>query len=285
MDQHQKRERTSEGMIKPEVSLGVSPIAKTQNFTQGGATGQGSDGPGRTWCSLDASLNKAIPDAALEGSGVQWLLRERPTEEDGTVLKTQAVALLQNESYGLHRVDTQILLPWFDVEGRGEMTWTVHLGEARWNKANELVFPPEMSVVTQEGHKLRGPLGSGKGHQKRPLPHKAGKGDINRPVLKNAQDLERVPQRRVSPARGPLFENPAHHSLDERVVSNGDAVNRRHHHRDGGLMDSYGTPQQATIVEVCEVIQHRPQRRLTERNRGSAQEGLEGLPGPFIAIL
>jgi hypothetical protein len=163
------------------------------------------------------------------------------------------------------------------------MTWTVRLGEARWNKANELAFPLEMSVVTQEGHKLRGPLGGG--HQKRPLSHKAGKGEINRPVLKNAQDLERVPQRRVSPARGPVFENSAHQSLDERVVSNVDAVNRRHRHRDGGLMDGYGTPRQATIIEVCEVIQHRPQRRLTEKNGGSVQEGLEGLPGPFIAIL
>jgi hypothetical protein len=71
-----------------------------QNFTQGGATGQGGDGPGRTWQSLDASLNKAIPDAAFEGSLVQWLVRESPTEEDSTVLQTQAVALLQNESYG-----------------------------------------------------------------------------------------------------------------------------------------------------------------------------------------
>jgi hypothetical protein len=101
MDQHQKRERTSEGVIKPEVSQGVSPIAQTRNFPQGGATGQGGgsgNGPGRTWHSLNASLNKAIPDAAFEGSSIQWLVREGPTEEDGTVLQTQAVALLHNES-------------------------------------------------------------------------------------------------------------------------------------------------------------------------------------------
>jgi hypothetical protein len=71
MDQHQKRERTSEFMIKPEVSRGVTPIAQTQHFPQGGTTGQGGDGPGKTWRSLDAILNKAIPDAAFEGSGVQ----------------------------------------------------------------------------------------------------------------------------------------------------------------------------------------------------------------------
>jgi hypothetical protein len=157
MDQHQKRECTSEGVIKPEVRRGVSPIARTQNFPQGGATGQGGgsgDGPGRTWCSLDASLNKAILDAAFEGSGVQWLVREGPTEKDGTVLQTEAVALLHNESYGLHRADTQIFLPWFDVEGRGKMTWTVCLGEARWDEVKKFVFLPEMSVITQEGHKL-----------------------------------------------------------------------------------------------------------------------------------
>jgi hypothetical protein len=70
---------------------------------------------------------------------------ESPAEEDGTVLQTQAVTLLQDESYGLHRVDTQIVLPWLDVEGRGKMTWTVCLGELRWHKAKVLTFPPEMS--------------------------------------------------------------------------------------------------------------------------------------------
>jgi hypothetical protein len=99
-----EKQRTLEGVIKSEVSRGVRPIAKTQNFTQGGATGQSGgsgDGPGRTWRSLDASLNKTIPEAAFEGSGVQWLVRESPAEEDGTVLQTQAVTLLQDESYGL----------------------------------------------------------------------------------------------------------------------------------------------------------------------------------------
>jgi hypothetical protein len=110
------------------------------------------------------------------------------------------------------------------------MTWTVRLGEARWNKAKELAFPPEMGVVAQEGHKFRRPLGGGKGHQIGPLSHKAGKGEINRPVLKNAKDLERVPQRRVSPARGPLLKDPPHQSLDEEVVPNVDAVDRRHRH-------------------------------------------------------
>jgi hypothetical protein len=123
------------------------------------------------------------------------------------------------------------------------MTWTVCLGEARWDEAKKFAFPPEMSVVTQEGHKLRGPLGGGKGHQKCPLSHKAGKGEINRPVLKNAQDLERVPQSWVSPARGPLVKDPAHQSLDEQVVSNVGAVDRRHCHGNGGPMDAYGTPR------------------------------------------
>jgi hypothetical protein len=181
-----KEKRTLEGVIKTEVSRGVRPIAKTQNFTQGGATGQGGDGPGRTWRSLDANLNKAIPEAAFEGSGVQWLVGKSPAEEDGTVLQTQAVTLQQDESYGLHRADTQIFLPWFDIEGRGKMTWTVHLGESRWDETKEFAFPPDVSVVTQEGHKLRGPLGGGKGHQESPLSHKAGKGETNRPVLKNA---------------------------------------------------------------------------------------------------
>jgi hypothetical protein len=37
--------------------------------------------------------------------------------------------------------------------------------------------------------------------------------------------------------------------------------------------------------EVCELIQHRLQICLMERNGGSAQIGLEGLAAPFIAIL
>jgi hypothetical protein len=98
-----QEQRTLEGLIKPEVSRGVRPIAKMKNFIQGGATGQSSDRPGRTWRSLDASLKKAIPDTAFEGSGVQRLVRESPAEEDGTVLQIQAVTFLQKESYGLHR--------------------------------------------------------------------------------------------------------------------------------------------------------------------------------------
>jgi hypothetical protein len=67
-------------MIKPEVSQGVKPNAKTKKFTQGGATGQSGDGPGQTWRSLDASLNKATPGAAIEGSGVRRLVRESPAD-------------------------------------------------------------------------------------------------------------------------------------------------------------------------------------------------------------
>jgi hypothetical protein len=79
MDQHQRRERTSEGVIKPEVGRGVRSIAKTQNFTQGGTTGQSGDEPGRTWRSPDTSLNKAKPGAAIKGSGVRRLVREKPS--------------------------------------------------------------------------------------------------------------------------------------------------------------------------------------------------------------
>jgi hypothetical protein len=99
--------------------------------------------------------SKAAATAAA--SGVQRLVRESPTEEDGTMLQTQAVMLLQDESCGLHRADTQIFLPWFDEVGRGKMTWTICLGESRWHKAKVLTFPPEMSVVAQEGHKLGRP--------------------------------------------------------------------------------------------------------------------------------
>jgi hypothetical protein len=70
------------------------------------------------------------------------------------MLKTQAVVLHHNESYGLHRADTHIFLPWLDVEGRGKMTWTVRLGETRWNEAKKFAFPPEMGIVAQEGHKF-----------------------------------------------------------------------------------------------------------------------------------
>jgi hypothetical protein len=164
------------------------------------------------------------------------------------------------------------------------MTWAVCLGEAGRDKANAVVLPPEMRVVTQEGHKLRGPLGSGNGHQKSPLSHKAVKEEINRPVLKNRQDLERVPRRWVSPVRGPFIKDPAYQSLDERVVSNVDAIDGRHHHGNGRPIDPNGAPRQTTIVEVCEVVKHRPQSRLTERNGGSAQESFEGPPGPFVAV-
>jgi hypothetical protein len=75
------------------------------------------------------------------------------------------------------------------------MTWTVSLGETRWNKPKVVTFPPEVIVVTQEGYKLRWPLGDGKGHQESPLSHKTRKRETNRPVLKNAQNFERIPQR------------------------------------------------------------------------------------------
>jgi hypothetical protein len=128
-----------------------------KDITKRGATGQSGgsgDGPGRTWRSLDASLDKAIMNAAFKGSGVQRLVGECPTEENGTLLQTQAVTFYQNESYGLHQADTQIFLPGFDIEGRGMMTWTVCLGEARWHKTKVFTFPLEMIVVAQEGHKL-----------------------------------------------------------------------------------------------------------------------------------
>jgi hypothetical protein len=44
---------------EPEVSQGVIPIAKTQNFTREGAIGQSGDDPGQTWRSLDAGLKQA----------------------------------------------------------------------------------------------------------------------------------------------------------------------------------------------------------------------------------
>jgi hypothetical protein len=78
------------------------------------------------------------------------------------MLKTQAVEFHHNESYGLYRTDTHIFLPSLDIEGRGKMTWTVRLGETRWDEAKELAFPPEMGIVAQEDHKFRHPLGGGK---------------------------------------------------------------------------------------------------------------------------
>jgi hypothetical protein len=81
-----------------------------------------------------------------------------------------------------------------------------------------------MCVVAQEGYKYRCPLGGGKGHEERPLPHQLGKGKINRPLLENVKDLERIPRRWVSPARGPLFEHPPHQSRDKGVVPNIDAI-------------------------------------------------------------
>jgi hypothetical protein len=180
---------------------------------------------------------------------------------------------------------TQVVLPGFDVEGRRKMTWTVHLSEFGRDEAKVLAFPTKVCVVAQEGYKLSCPLGSGKGQKKRPLPHQLGKGKIDRPLLENVKDLERIPGRWVSPAGGPLLEHLPHQSLDEGVVPNIDAVNWCHHHGDGGFVDGYGTPRHTHVEEVSELIHHVPQRRLRERNGGSAQEGFEGLPGPFIPVL
>jgi hypothetical protein len=118
-----------------------------------------------------------------------------------------------------------------------------------------------------------------------PLSHKLGKGEINRPVLKNIKDLERVPRCWVSPARGPLLEHPPHQSLDKGVVPNVDAVHWRHHHGNRGFMDGYGALRHTIVEEVRQVVEHRPQSRLMERNGGSAEEGLKGLPDPFVPIL
>jgi hypothetical protein len=104
-------------------------------------------------------------------------------------------------------------------------------------------------------------------------------------MLENVKDLERVPRRWVSPARWPLLKYPPHQSLDEGVVPNIDAINRNHRHGDRGFVDGYGTPQHTYVEEVKQVVCHGPQRRLMERNGGSAQEGLEGLPGPFIPVV
>jgi hypothetical protein len=123
------------------------------------------------------------------------------------------------------------------------MTWTVCLGEAGGNKTKVFPLPPEVIVVAQEGHKLRWPLGGGKGHQKSTFPDEIGKEKIYRPVLKNTQNFERVPQRWVSPARGPLIEDPTHQPFDERVIPNPDTVDRCHRHGKGGPVDAYGTPR------------------------------------------
>ena len=92
--------------------------------------------------------------AAFEGSSVQRMMGKRPAEEESTVLQTQAVALLQDEFYSLHRADAQVVLPRFDVEGRRKMTWTVSLGESGRDEAKVLAFPTKMCVVAQEGYKL-----------------------------------------------------------------------------------------------------------------------------------
>jgi hypothetical protein len=77
------------------------------------------------------------------------------------VLQTQTVALLQDESDALHREDTQITLPGLDVEGRCKTTWTVRLSEIGRDEAEVLTLPMKMCIDTQEGYKLRCPLGGG----------------------------------------------------------------------------------------------------------------------------
>jgi hypothetical protein len=180
-----KRKRISKVMIEAKVGQRVRPIPKPQYFTEGGAGSQRSDAPGGPWRSMDAGLHEAILDAAFEGSSIQRMMREGPAEENSTVLQMQAVALLQDESDSLHWADTQIILPRLDVEGQCKVTWMVRLGEPRRHEAKVVTFPTKMCVVAQEGHKLSCPLGGGRGHQKGPLPHQLGKGEINRPMFKN----------------------------------------------------------------------------------------------------
>jgi hypothetical protein len=103
-------------------------------------------------------------------------------------------------------------------------------------------------------------------------------------VLKKAQNFERIPQRWVSPARGPLIEDPTHQPFDEQVISNHGTINWCHRHGNGGSVDAYGTPRKATIIKVCHVIQDALQRRLMEWNGGRAEEGLKGLPSSFVAV-
>ena len=88
------------------------------------------------------------------------------------------------------------------------MTWTVRLGEAGGDKAKVFPLPPEVIVVAQEGCQLGRPLGGGEGHQKETFPNKIGKGQSNRPVLKNVEDLHRTPKFRLSPARGLTLKTP-----------------------------------------------------------------------------
>ena len=279
---------TSKIVVEAEIGRRVRPISQTQHVAKGCARGQCSgsgDAPGGTWSCLDTCLPKAVGNATTKGSSVHGMMRKRPPEEERTVLKTQADALLQDETNSLDGTHTQVLFPRLDVEGRSKMTWTVRLRESGRDKSKVLTFLTKMCVVTQEGYKLRCPLGGGQRHEERPFPHQLRKGKLHRPPLENVKDLERVPRRWVSPARGPLLENPPHQSLDEGVIPNIDAVNRRHSHGNGGFMDGYGAPRHTHVEEVREVVDDVPQRRLMERNGGSAQERLEGLPSPLVPIL
>jgi hypothetical protein len=63
-------------------------------------------------------------------------------------------------------------------------------------------------VVAHEGCQLGRPLGGGEGHQKDTFSNKIGKGQSNRPVLKNVKDLHRTPKFRLSPARGLMLKTP-----------------------------------------------------------------------------
>jgi hypothetical protein len=51
------------------------------------------------------------------------------------------------------------------------------------------------------------------------------------------------------------------------------------------IVDGYGAPRHTIVEKVSQIVDHRPQSRLMEKNGGSAQEGLKGLPGPFVPIL
>jgi hypothetical protein len=179
---------------------------------------------------------------------------ESPAEKYGTVLETQTSPFQQNESYHLHWTNTQVLLPGFNVERRCKVTWTVCLSKAGGDKAKVFPFPPEVIVVAHEGHQLGSPLGGGKGHQKSTFLNEIGKGQFNRPVLKNIENLKRIPKLWLSPARGPFVEDTAHQLFDERMVSNSSAVDGSHRHRKRGPMDPYGAPRKALFVEVGEVI-------------------------------
>jgi hypothetical protein len=50
-------------------------------------------------------------------------------------------------------------------------------------------------------------------------------------------------------------------------------------------MGGYGAPRHTHAIEVCEEVHDDSQRHMMERNGGSAQEGLEGPPGPLEPIL